>query len=311
MAAKLLLILDAPDDVLSPDAYDTGAVIALQRSTSSAFGTPADVDRIAVVAGTYAYTYWDADGTSLSWYRWRLENAGATETGEWSDAFQGWDPATGQRRSGAYATPDRLQMRTISRPGERATDRLARYELALLEGRERIDDALGVQGLFFRSPQEGADEARVYDPDGCVVHVHNGIVELTGIRIKRSPSSSWETVDVDDARLEYWADTGAAHTLPDGEPYDHVVLTGAGSLLQFPGGRASVELTGAFGWPRIPRRGSNANIEWARQALSADASFSGGQTGNQELGRPVGYNRMPDAVYRLVMSFSRRFWCQL
>lgn len=312
MAAKLLIVLDAPDEALVSAAYDTGAVIQLQRSTTSAFGSPADVAEIPVVASTYAYTYWDAGGDSYSWYRWRLEDSGDTANGEWSDPFQGWDPATGARRSGAYATPDRLQLRVPTRPGERSTDRLARYELALLDGRERLDEALGVQGQFFRSPQTGADEVRVFDARGDgVVHVHAGILEVNGVRVRLSPTSGWTTYSAGDVALEYWADAGNHATPPDGEPYDHVVVTGAGSLLAWPNGRASVELTGAFGWPRIPRRAANANIDWARQALAADPTFAGGTVGPSQLGAPVGPNRMPDSAWRLATDMSRRFWCQL
>lgn len=312
MAVKVVIPLDGPDAILDAAAYGAGSDLELQRDTTPAFSAPAAVADIAIVTGTYLYEHWDAGGTTSSWYRWRLTNTGDTETGEWSDPFQGWDPAVAARKSGAYATLDDALRVLPQKPGERSSDRLARIETALVDATDQLDDALKLRHAFFRSPQSGADEVRTFDgPGGRVLHLHAGLVELTSLRIKRSIRGDWETVDVDDVRLEYWANLGSNHEKPDDEPYDHVVMTGAGTELAWPCGPALVELTGAYQWPRVWRRATRVVVDWARQQLAADPSAAGGPTGPIELGRPVGTIRMPDSVFRFVTAMNQRHWCHL
>lgn len=313
MAVKLVIVLDAPDDALATAAYGAGADIELQSAADEAFTTPAAVADIPIVADTYQYTYWDLAGTTATWYRWRLTNAGDTETGEWSDPFQGWDPATAARLSGAYATLDALLLRRGMRPpATTQSAELARMEQALVDATERLDEALGQPGGgFFRAPQSGT-EVRVFDgTNDRVLHVHEGVISVSAIRIKVGVSADWETVAVGDVRLEYWANRGSPHVLPSGEPYDHVVFTGAGSRTSWPGTPAGVELTGAFQWPRVYPPARKGTIDWALQDLAADKTFAGGVVGPAQLGAPVGPNRMPDSVYRLVSSMSRRHLCAL
>jgi hypothetical protein len=68
--------------------YSTGAVIKLQRDTTSAFPAPTDVTSVPIISGTESYLYADANGTVASWYRTRYENAGGTVTSAWSTGFQ-------------------------------------------------------------------------------------------------------------------------------------------------------------------------------------------------------------------------------
>ena len=103
MAVKVVLGLDAPDDALT--GYGAGAILRVQSSATET-GTFANLTTVAVVAATYQYETWDAAGDKTTWYRWRIENAAATETGDWSAAFQGWDPAVAARNAGSYATLD-------------------------------------------------------------------------------------------------------------------------------------------------------------------------------------------------------------
>lgn len=311
MAVKVLVTLDDPDGALATGAYGAGAAVQLQRATDEAFTTPVDVARIAIVTDTYAYAYWDTAGTTATWYRWRLENTGDTVAGEWSAVFQGWDPATASRNAGAYATVDDVQLRRGGRASDRDSEKLARMERALVDSRERLDEELALPRAFFRSPQSGATEVRVFDGTGtAVLHVHGGIVALTAARIKVTVDGAWIALDTNDIRLEHWANNAANRQVcPSGEPYDHVVLIGTGSYTRWPALAAGVELTGAYGWPRPPRRAAVANTDLALQELAADPTFAGGQVGPAMLGAPTGPNRMPESVYRLARAMSRRFWC--
>jgi hypothetical protein len=312
MAVKLVIGLDDPDGVLAAAAYGATSVMQMQRSADDTFVAPTDVAEITILAATYYYAYWDAAGDRTSWYRWRLEKGDDTETGEWSDPFQGWDPAIPGRLSGSYAHPDEFLRRVPTKPTTAQTDRLARIDGALRDATGRLTDELG--GLsFWRIPQTGATEVRAFDGDGSgVLHVHGGIVSLDAVRVKLSATSDFADVLDADWRLEYWADIGSPHDKPADAPYDHVVFTGAGTQRYWPRVRAGAELTGALGWPKAPGTARKAEIDLARQDLAADPSFAGGVVGpGGDLGRPVGPNLLPRSVYDLSLAMSRRFFCDL
>ena len=306
-AVKILITLDAPDGVLAATAFGAGSKIQLQSGTTEAMADAVDVTRITIVAATYAYEYW-ATGDATTWFRWRVENTGDTNAGAWSDPFQGWDPATAARNSGAYATIDDLLLTVQSRPPmASSSDRYARWERALVDATDLLDEEIGRRHGFFRSPQTGATEVRTFDGTGDrVLHIHGGIVSLAGLRVRLSTAGDWATVPLTDVRLEYWADLGRRHDPPAGEPYDHVVFTGSGADVRWPRIADGAELTGAFDWPKVPRRAVRATVDWARQLIAADPTMAGGVVGPTELGQPVGPNRMPEAVYRLRTAMAQR-----
>ena len=77
--------------LLNAGLYGAGAVFRLQSATS-ANGTYADVSgtgstpTIAIVSGTEEYDGFDPNGTSATFYRARIENAGATRLSDWKTA---------------------------------------------------------------------------------------------------------------------------------------------------------------------------------------------------------------------------------
>ncbi|MCI0344977.1 MAG: hypothetical protein L0221_05950, partial [Chloroflexi bacterium] len=295
MAVRVAIALDAPDDALT--GYGAGAIIRVQRSTTEG-GSFVNALSEPVVAATYLYELSDSTGDETYWFRWRLENSTGTETGAWSAEFQGWDPAIASRNVESYATLDDLLLGFAQRPA--GTDKLARMLRALRNGRARVDQACGYQGMFFRDPQSGSTAVRTFTADGgTVLHVHAGIIALAGIRMKLSTGADWTTVATSDVQLEYWANRGDPHTKPDDEPYDHVVFTGAGSYLSWPGTRAGVELTGAFQWPKPHPRAVVANIECARQELGSDSAYTGGVVSPPDLGAPRSALWMPNSLYEL------------
>jgi len=302
MAILLRITVPNPDDILAGDG--ACALIRIERSATEA-GPYVEIDTELVVAATFLYEVWDPDGSATSWYRTRYSNAANTEQSEYGDAFSPGAPDT-------YATLDQLLLRIPGKVPDTSTARLARMQDALLEATDRLIEEIGGVS-FFRSPSSGEDEVRLFEVghDG-IVHVHEGVISIAACRIRRTRTGDWEDVDVDDLQLEYWAKKGQRSTTkPSGEPYDHVSLTGRGTLLSWPSTYLGIEFTGAWQWPAIPTRAVDATCDWARQALAADPTFAGGIVGPEELGRPIGPNRVPDSVWRLQAQMSRRFQCAL
>jgi hypothetical protein len=94
------ITVENPDEIRNTGAYDTGALIRVQTSSTET-GTFADVSgtgstpTIPVVAATRSYTFYDPNGIVSSWYRTRYENAGATRLSDWTPAFQVGDETAG------------------------------------------------------------------------------------------------------------------------------------------------------------------------------------------------------------------------
>lgn len=296
MAAKLTIDLDAPADALS--GYSAGAILRVQSSATEG-GVYANLTTIPIVATTFSYEYWDNAGDTTTWYRWRIENAGATETGEWSDPFQGQDPAVDTHPSGSYADLDDLLL-TVR---QTVTDQrwLARARRVLVETTRDLIREVGYS--HFRS----GTETRYYHGDATGrLHIHEGIVSLATAEIQLSTGSTWTTLDAGDYFLE--GRPNESYLRP-GEPYFHLVLEADAAHTSFPKVRRGVRLTGVFGWPAVLADARGANVAWTRQKLAADPSLPGGPTGPEEFGNPIGPDRWPRAVYDFVMAERGRHFC--
>ena len=304
MAVKVVLTLKAPDDALA--GYGAGAIMRIQ-SCATETGTFADLAATpteAIIAAAYRYEHWDAAGDWSTWYRWRIENSAGTETGDWSDPFQGLEAAKVAQNSGSYASIDDFLLEVGAIPPD--TRRLAAIEKALVEARERLDLEVGRDA--FRHPQSGT-EARLYHGNGeNVLHVHEGIVSLTSVEVRTETGGTWTTI----ATADWWLEAQPGHlSVRAGEPWFHVRLSDGADYTTFPRGEHRVRLTGAFGWARPSQRHIGANIDLARQQIAADMSFPGGTVGMGELGAPQGPTRLPDTVWRLKLAESRRFQCSI
>lgn len=87
MATRVTLTVDDPQDIL--DTYGAGALARLERDTTSAMTGATEVTTVAIVAGTTAYEYRDADGTpGDDWYHWRF----STATPGVADDYSGYGP---------------------------------------------------------------------------------------------------------------------------------------------------------------------------------------------------------------------------
>lgn len=301
MAIPLRIPVPAPDDKLRE--YGAGAKLHVESSaTIDGVYVEISTSPLDVEETTFLYELADPAGSTATWYRSRFGNSGGTVFSSYGDPFSPSAPTS-------YADVDRLLLtmgQTVS-----GTRFLANAEVRLVETTRDLIQAMHGYS-FFRSPVSGADEAREFTVgyDG-VVHVHEGVISIESARIRRSVSSEWESIDVDDIRLEYWAGGRPATRVPSGEPYDHITLTGRGALVAFPATTFGIEFTGAWQWPSIPAQASEANVAWARQKLAADPSVSGGQISPDEAAIPYAPDRKPQAVYDLLLAHRERFWCHL
>lgn len=300
MAVKVVFVIPAPDDIITGYGASPVARIQFSATETGVFADLAATPTEAIVAATHRYEHWDAAGSATTWYRWRPENAAGTETGDWSQPFQGIEAAVAAQNSGSYASIDDFLLHVGQIPTD--TRRLAAIERALVSSREELDLEIGRDA--FRHPQSGTEVRTFHSKGGSLLHVHLGIVSLTTVEVRETTNGTWIALDSDD----WWLEGRVGElTVPAGEPYWHVQLSDLSTYTTFPMGENRIRLTGAFGWPRPSARHVQGNIAFARQRIAADPSFPGGIVGQSELGAPVGSNRLPDAVWRLKLAESRRF----
>jgi hypothetical protein len=77
-----------PDELLGAGVLGAGAKIRLERSATGGGSGFSEITTIALVAGTYAYAYYDSTGSSTSWYRARYSNTGNTVQTDYSAEFR-------------------------------------------------------------------------------------------------------------------------------------------------------------------------------------------------------------------------------
>ena len=88
----LTVIVTNPAELLDAEAYDAGALLRWE-SSATIDGTYVEGGTVALVAGTFLYDVWDDPGTTTTWYRTRVSNAGGTVFSPYSAPFQ---PASAQ-----------------------------------------------------------------------------------------------------------------------------------------------------------------------------------------------------------------------
>ena len=67
-------------------------------------------------------------------------------------------------------------------------------------------------------------------------------------------------------------------------------------------------MTGVRGWPTMPRKAIDANVDWARQDIAADRTYPGGTQSPDQQGFPM-RTPLPDSVIRLRQWALYRFSC--
>ena len=145
------------------------------------------------------------------------------------------------------------------------------------------------------------------------IHVHGGIVSLSGIEYSNDDGATWTGYE-----SGVWTLTGASpydfeHI--EGEPWFHIVLNATAFSSGFatvPGLPRALRATGVFGWDPVPAALVEANAERARQLLYGEGTYAGSVPGLQEYS-PVEYAqplvsvRYPHVYYNFVQAERQRF----
>lgn len=288
---RVQFVVHAPEELLGSAAFDSGALIRLERSADED-GPFTEIGTIALDADQRLYTHWDPAGAATSYYRWRISDDGNTTQSGYSDAFQGDELADGALPD-TYASLDDVALGYNQDLDDRTK---ARIRGALVDASQQITDLVGFD--FYRHPQSGTEEFYAESSSSGVLHVHDGIVpgSVTKVEVRTTTSSDWDELAVDDYEVE--------DPEKRGHPSFHVRLTGAGSWSRWPCGRQLVRITGARGWPAVPASVKRATRDRARQLLAWDPTRPGGPVGPEELGGMPGPNRMPDTMFRLQYDYS-------
>lgn len=250
--------------------YGAGAVIKVQRDTTSAFAAPTTVTSIALVTATEAYSYWDVNGTVSSWYRTRYENSGGTVTSDWSTAFQPdasrlyANPANVKARAGI---PDATDDELVTSICNAANAYIENYTGRIL------------------APLTSSDATYLFDGDGRpMLRISLGVISITTLEIAYYTGGGFTTL----AATDYFL-LPRAHERPQAWPATQVWLSNIpnSGFLAFPIGFGNVRLTGRLGFPAIPDDVAEVAEIIAVRAYKARAGGQGEQVGADEMGRPI------------------------
>lgn len=280
----------APDDVLRD--YGPAALIHLERSATEA-GAYSEVEETTVLDGVFAYEIYDSTGFDTDWYKYRFSDAGET-------TFSGYTDPKSPSTPDAYATLDDLLI-TMGQPID-DTRFHANAERRLREATLDLDREIGYSALHWTG-------TKILNGNGKnLIHVHDGIVSLTGIDIRLYTSAAWTPLQAQDTG---WFLEGALNDPnADNGIYYHVRLSDLATYVEFPAVHQGIRLTGTFGGDTEARRA--ATVAWARQRLALDPATAGGVlSGPEDLGGAVMVDRWPRAVYDLIAAERHRFWCHV
>jgi hypothetical protein len=273
MANPLKIQVENPDDLLNAGVYGTGALIQIQSATTHG-GAYADLTgtgstpTIAIVSATYAYSGYDPNGASTTWYRTRYKNAAGSLTSDWSDEFQ----ANGVGYCSLYDVKQRLGRTALTDTADdenfadlivTASDYIKGYT-----GRDFLPDYNTI--LTF----DGYDAIH----GGRCLLIPRGVRSLSLVEAAAYTGASFVTIPSTDHFLR-----PAAHERTPGWPATELWLTDqpSSATSQFMAGYGTVRLTGTFGFAAVPPRIEEVCLNmvvkmWAsRQAGQADLTGAG------------------------------------
>lgn len=285
MPIKLTLNIDNTADLMASTAYGTAARAIIERGTAVA-GPYSVAGTAMLVSGTTQYEWWDAVGTTASWYQFRISDSGGTALSAYSDPFRATALA-------AYGTLDDLLER-LNLPDE------SRYNLLsdlLVAASAQLDTEAGRQ--FYRIPQVDGTTTRYYDsPGGSVLRLPEGCTSLTEVAVASQTGGAYTTLGTAEWRLR-------PSDPEPGWPYTELVLTDLATT-SFAAGFDTIKLTGVFGWSTVPGLVKEAVIQMAQQMYNRSQTADTGLVGTPELGTLTLPSQRPDAWYRALRAFGRR-----
>lgn len=275
MSVQVIINVDDPDDIIA--GYGAGAKVRLERDTTSAFGSPTEVAVLTLVSGQTQYEYWDSAGTDASWYRSRYSASAGAPFSAYSDGFQPGAPQ-------AYATLDSLR-EYLKLPNNDQDNLLVDL---LRQASDYITNECGRD--FYRHPSVSGTEVRLLSSEGGskTLYVPEGLVSLSALRVKGATNAEFNVLTS--------ADWVYFPTTPElGNPYEGIELTDMAIIDQFYYGFNTVELTGVFGFARVPSLVEKATLDLAREWYRQGPG-GGGPVGVNQFGTPMFQAGIPETV---------------
>lgn len=241
---KLAINVDDPADLLS--GYGAGALIRVERASTSAFLDATEIMTIPIVTGTSRYERWDTTGTSDHWYRVRYSTASpavATDHSDYSDGFQ----VTASDVQ-AWATPAGMKLR-MGIDDSNDDDLMWQYAMeanSWLQGRiGRPVGPVASTTYFF----DGSDVIA----DGKCLPVPFGIRSVSALAVRATTGDAYTSIPSSDYFLR-----PKPQARDTGWPATQVWLTdnpssGNGWGTRFPcHGFDAIQMTASAGWDEQP-----------------------------------------------------------
>lgn len=225
---------DLVDDIVATDFLGTGAKAHVERAAVEA-GPFSEIGTVTLVAGTRLYELRDLAGATSSWYRIFYSKSDNTSPSTPGDPFQAGDETGGLLCSWQDVQQDLAETLT------------ANAKEAILEKIRQVTTAVeGYTGRWFvPRPLSGTTTYRFHTGYGRKLHIPKGIRSITtlGVASSDQPESGGTYTTVTDAFLDppAWE--------RDDWPALYVCLPRTGSFYDATFG---VEITGEFGWARVP-----------------------------------------------------------
>lgn len=258
------------DELLLSGMYGANAVIRVHSSADGV--TFGNLGTIALVSGTRIYAISDTTGASTTWYRSRYENAGGSNTSDWSDAWQAGGEDGGLICS-LYDVKQRLGVADTDDDEE-----LLEYIRAVTV------DIETVTGRDFTGTRSDVT-VRFDTQAGYTLYMPQGITSVTTLKVAMTDQpdtgGTYETL----AAADFVLRPSSASRSP-GWPATSVRRIDGGIFYDAVNG---VELTGRTGWAAVPsnvaRIGANAVVRaWrARSSGGADYAIAGPDGGMRML----------------------------
>ncbi len=229
--------VENPDELLATDGFGAGALIRIESSATGGGLGFSELDTVALVAATTIYTYYDTPGTTSTFYRTRYSNAGDTNRSEYGAEFQATTWNT--EYCSLYDVKQKLGITD-------ATDD------------EELLQIIGHAAGFIESKTHRPlypDPVTVYTfdghaavEDGRCLRVPRGVVSLSGLKYATQTGGTLVALSASD-----WVLRPTAMNRQPGYPATEIWVTDTAPIPYFYPGYDTVEATGVFGWPAVPR----------------------------------------------------------
>lgn len=224
------------------EGFGAGAILWLERAPTET-GTYVQVASQALASGIDFYTFWDPSGDDTSWYRTYVSDSTNTSQTDRDEPFQAGSVLAYAELADLIELLPKVAL-DVPRNLNAMTDALVRATDVI---NARVQLAGGGLKDFFRHPQVSGTEVRTFDlrENTQRLVIPSGVISVDSVRFRYTEGGDWQTIAPGSWRLRP-LDKGAD------EPYWYLDLPSAPTFYSLYVGPDAAEVTGAFGFPRIP-----------------------------------------------------------